>query len=87
MNAKPSAMWRDEPEPPPPPYSGPWIKFDGDGVIYTAWIDPALPTGEGLPRQFGARHEGWSQVLEWARSHRLPVRDLTNMNASKRVDK
>lgn len=68
---------------PEPPYTGPWVKFDGDGLTYSAWIEPPLPTGEGSARTFGSKCEGWWQVLEWARSHRLPVRDLTNKNASK----
>lgn len=77
-----SAMQHDDGDAPPPPYSGPWIKFDGDGFTYRAWIEPPI-AGDGLPRTFGSRHEGWWQVLVWAGQYRLPVRDLTDRNANK----
>lgn len=71
-----------EDDPPEDRYSGSWIKFDGDGIIYRAWIEPPV-AGNGSLRTFGSRHEGWWQVLEWAREHRLPVRDYTERNANK----
>ena len=79
-------MRHDRAEEPEPPYRGPWIKFDGDGITYRVWIEPPLPD-DGAPRAFGSRHEGWSQVLEWACAYRLPVHDLTDRNAKRRREK
>lgn len=70
-----------------PCYRGGWVKFDGDGITYTVWIDPALPTGEGSPRHFGSKHEAWGRALALARDLGFPLRDLTDSNASKIIEK
>ena len=67
-------------------YRGRWVKFDGDGITYAVWLDPAL-TGEQPPRLFGSKHEAWGHALALARSTGLPLRDLTDSNANKIIEK
>jgi hypothetical protein len=71
-------VWRDEPEPPPPPYNGPVAEIRPDGVLYVVSVEPRLPNGDGEPLSYGSKHEAWGQMLAWAHQYRLPVRDLTN---------
>lgn len=70
---------------PLPRYRGPWVKFDGDGITYSVWIDPPPPGAE--PRQFGSKHEAWGHALWEARERTLPLRDLTEPNAHKLIEK
>lgn len=69
---------------PPPRYGGAWVKFDGDGITYSVWIDPAPPGAK--PRLFGSKHEAWGHALQTARERALPLRDLTEPNANKRIE-
>lgn len=70
-----------------PRYRGGWVKFDGDGITYAVWVDPVLPTGEGTPRLFGSKHEAWGHARALACNLGLPLRDLTDSNANKIIEK
>lgn len=71
-------MWRDEPEPPPSPYSSSFAVIRPDGALYTVSVEPPLPTGVGAPMSYGSKHEAWGAMLAWAREYRLPVHNFTN---------
>lgn len=70
-----------------PRWRGPWVKFDGDGLTYTVWVDPPRPDGRGSLRHFGSKHEAWGHARATAVGLGLPLRDLTDSNANKIIEK
>jgi len=74
---RPILAWREEPEPPPPPYDGPFcvIRPEAEGALYTVTIEPPLPCGTGAPLTFATKIGAWGKCLEWCAEHRLPLRN------------
>ena len=61
-----------------PPYDGPFVVIEPDGLSYCVEIAPALPCGEGSRRAYGTKHEAFGAARDLWTRHSLPVMDKTD---------
>lgn len=61
-----------------PPYDGPFVIIEPDGLYYCVEIAPHLPCGEGARRAYGSKHEAFGAARDLWTRHGLPVMDKTD---------